>query len=219
MDKYLNLLKNVELFDGISEKQILILLNCFSAKIVHYNKNDIVILNGNEITDIGIVLTGQVQIVKEDYFGNRNILANIGKGNLFGEVYAFAKTKNISVSVYSVADSDILFIDYNKIISPCEKACVFHNKIIYNMLHIIATKNYMLNEKIEYMSKRTIREKLLSYLSSQAQKNNNKEFSIQFNRQELADYLSVDRSAMSKELGKLRDEGLLIFYKNCFKLL
>lgn len=219
MDKYLSFLTKVNLFEGINEGQLSILLTCFSAKIVDYSKNDIILLNGNKIKDIGIVLKGQVQVVKEDFFGNRNILANIEKGNIFGEVFVFANSKNTPVTVYSNTESTILFINYNKIISPCEKACGFHNKLIYNMLHILAIKNFELNQKIEYMSKRSIREKLLAYLSSEAQKNGSNKFSISYNRQELADFLSVDRSALSKELSKLRDENFLIFNKNQFKLL
>ncbi|NLL71628.1 MAG: Crp/Fnr family transcriptional regulator [Epulopiscium sp.] len=219
MKKYLHLLKSIALFENIEESDLLTLLLCLSARVSHYYKNQAVFVNGEKITSIGIVLSGQVQIVKEDYYGNRCIVANLDKGHLFGETFVFANTKTLPVSVYSTAESDILFINYHKIITPCSKACHFHNKLIYNMLHILAMKNITLNQKIEFMSKPTTREKLLAYLSYEAQKANSNSFHIPFNRQELADYLSVNRSAMSAELCKLRDDKILNFNRNWFELL
>lgn len=219
MKKYLKLLKSVALFEEIESFELQSLLSCLSAKVVNYNKNQAIFINGETITNIGIVLSGQVQIVKEDYYGNRCIVANIQEGKLFGETFAFTNTKTLPVSVFSTTESDILFIDYKKIVSPCSKACPFHNKLIYNMLHILAMKNIMLNQKIEFTSKHTTREKLLAYLSYEAQKANSNTFYIPFNRQELADYLSVNRSAMSTELCKLRDDKILNFKRNWFELL
>lgn len=219
MQKYMNVLKTVGLFDGIEETNLNALLSCLSAKSVHYGKNQYVYLSGEGFEGMGIVLGGLVQVVKEDFYGNRLIIAEVGVGHIFGETFACADIKTLPVSVYAAAESDILFIDYRRLISPCSNTCSFHSRLIYNMLRIVAMKNIMLNEKIDVMSKRTTRDKLLTYLSGEAQRTGSGSFEIPFNRQELADYLSVDRSAMSAELGRMRDEGIIKFEKSHFELL
>ena len=175
--------------------------------------------SGQHIARFGIVLSGQVQVVQDDYYGNRSILAHIGPGNLFGESFANGDIETLPVSVIATADSELLFIDCHKLASPCSRACVFHGKLIHNMLRIVSMKNVVLTQKLEFTSKRTTREKLLSYLSFEAQKTGGSSFLIPYNRQELADYLFVDRSAMSAELSKLRNDGILKFDKNRFELL
>lgn len=219
MKKYLEILKTVRLFKGIEESNLMSLLACLSGKLQHYEKNQIVLMSGESTNSFGIVLAGQIQIVQEDYYGNRSILAKTGVGNLFGESFACAQTKDLPVSVIATTESKLLFIDCRRLATPCANSCAFHSQLIQNMLHITAMKNISLMQKIEFISKRTTREKLLAYLSSEAQKTGSSCFSIPFNRQELADYLSVDRSAMSAELSKLRDDGILKFYKNNFELL
>ncbi|MDD3173791.1 MAG: Crp/Fnr family transcriptional regulator [Herbinix sp.] len=219
MRKYLGALKSVPLFDGISEEDIQSLMTCLMAKVIHYEKNQSVLMYGDNTNHFGIVLSGNVQIIKEDYYGNRCIVARIEEGMLFAETFAFAGIKKLPVSVITTTESDLLFIDYRKLITSCTEACSFHSRIIYNMLHIVAMKNIILSQKIEFTSKRTTREKLLSYLWAEAQKAGCNTFTIPFNRQELADYLSVDRSAMSAELCKLRDDKMIKFNKNLFELL
>jgi CRP-like cAMP-binding protein len=219
MKKYLEILKKVKLFKGIEESNLMALLSCLSGKLQHYEKNEIVLMSGESTNSFGIVLAGEIQIVQEDYYGNRCILAKTGVGNLFGESFACAQTKNLPVSVIATTESDLFFIDCRKLASPCANSCTFHSSLIQNMLHITAMKNISLMQKIEFITKRTTQEKLLAYLSSEAQRAGSNCFSIPFNRQELADYLSVDRSAMSAELGKLRDDGILKYNKNYFELL
>lgn len=219
MEKYFGAIKSADLFKDIEQSNFKSLLACLSARITHYSKNQTVFTNDSNVKRIGIVLLGQIRIIKEDYYGNRNIISDIEAGDLFGETLAFADVDSLSVSAYCVTDSDILFVDYRKIFSPCCKACVFHNKLTYNMLHIIALKNISLNQKIEIISRRSTSEKILAYLSAEAQRAGSNSFSIPFNRQELADYLYVDRSAMSSELSKLRDKGVLNYSKNRFELL
>lgn len=219
MKKYIEILENVRLFSDIDKNELLSLLDCLNVTVRTYKKGESIFLYGDKVDYLGIVLTGLVQVVKEDYYGNRSILANIQKSNLFGEVFAFSTVEKVPVSVFAIEDSKVLLINYEKIIKPCSNSCSFHGKLIYNMLHIISDKNLLLNEKIEYLSKPTTREKLLSYLSEQAKRNNSNEFHIQFNRQELADYLSVNRSAMSSELSKLKEEGIIEYKKNYFKII
>lgn len=219
MIKYLNVLKALDLFKDIDEKDLLPLLSCLSVKESHYEKGQTVFYSGEKIKKFGIVLSGQVQIIQEDYYGNRNILANLDAGDLFGESYAFSEAAILPVSVITTADSDILFIDCIKVTIPCSHACGFHSRLIQNMLSIVSMKNVLLTQKIEYTAKRTTREKLLAYLSAEAKKAGCNRFCIPFNRQELADFLFVERSAMSAELSKLRDDGFLTFHKNQFELL
>lgn len=220
MKDYLDALKSAALFKGIDESDLQPLLSCLSAKVAHYEKGQAVFLCGEKIERFGIVLMGEVQVVQEDYHGNRSILAKIGVGNLFGESFACcAETQTLPVSVIATTESELLFIECRKLAAPCTSACVFHSRLIQNMLNIVSMKNISLTQKIEFTSKRTTREKLLAYLSVEVQKAKSGRFSIPFNRQELADYLCVDRSAMSAELSKLRDDGILNFHKNQFELL
>lgn len=218
MDKYLEVMKKCPLFAGIAETDLRTLLGCLSATERHYKKNSFIFMTGDDVTVIGIVLTGNVHIIQEDFWGNRAILAGIEAGGLFGEAFSCAETARIPVSALAVQPSDILLIDYRRIITTCSSACAFHTELIQNMLRILAGKNVMLTRKMEFLTRRTTRDKLLSYLSAQAQQAGSNEFTIPFNRQELAEYLSVDRSAMSSELSKMRDNGILSFQRNQFKL-
>lgn len=219
MKEYHTILSKVELFDGIEETDYEAILSCLSAKAVRYEKNQTVFLKGDNVIQVGIILSGQVQVIKEDYYGNRSIMAKLDQGALFGETFICADIKKLPVSVFTTAESNILFIDYHRLIHTCTNTCAFHSRLIYNMLGIVARKNIMLNQKIEFMTKRTTREKLLAYLAAEAQKAGSGSFTIPYNREGLADYLSVDRSAMSAELGRMRDDGLIRFQKNNFTLL
>jgi len=219
MKKNYSILKHVPLFEGISETDYPSILSCLSAKTVHYDKNQTIFLQGDEASYVGILLSGNAQVTKEDYYGNRSILTNLEAGMLFGEAFVCADIKKLPVSVFSTTESEVLFIDYQKLTTSCTQACSFHNKMIHNMLSILAMKNILLNQKIEFITKRSTKEKLLTYLSFEASKAGANHFTIPYDRQELADYLSVDRSAMSAELCKLRDEGILHFSKNKFELL
>lgn len=219
MKKYLNVMKTVALFRGIGELELLPLLSCLSANRAHYEKGQTILFSGDRIEQFGIVLSGQVQIVQDDYYGNRSILAEVSQGHLFGESFVYSEIKMLPVSVITSTESEVLFIDCHKLAAPCAKACDFHSRLIQNMLNIISMKNISLTQKIEFVSKRTTREKLLAYLSVEAKKAGSNHFSIPFNRQELADYLFVERSAMSAELSKLRDDGVLKYNKNKFELM
>ncbi|MDD3064270.1 hypothetical protein SDC9_85378 [bioreactor metagenome] len=219
MKNCLDVLKTVKLFDGIEDSDLPPLLSCLCAKSIHYEKGQTVFFSGESIERFGIVLSGQVQVVQDDYYGNRSILGKIDIGNLFGESFACAEIKALPVSVITTTESEILFIDCHRLAVPCAKACGFHGRLIQNMLRIVSQKNISLTQKIEFTSKRTTREKLMAYLSAEAKKTGSSSFNIPFNRQELADFLSVERSAMSAELSKLREDGILSYHKNQFELL
>ncbi len=217
MKNTFNIIKSNPLFDGIAFSDFEKMFDCLSAKTVLYKKNDIILLSGDTTDFVGLVLSGSVKIIKEDIDGKIMILTELAVSELFGEVFACAGVDHAPVTVQAAEDSEILFINYKRIITSCSSACLFHTKLIENMLRLIAKKNLMLNQKIEILSKRTTREKLLSYFN--IQRGMAKKFTIPFNREELAHYLCVDRSAMSNELCKMRDEGLIRFYRNEFELL
>ncbi len=218
MNEY-KVLERSALFSGIEKTNLLAMLKCLSAKSMVYEKDEYVVSAGESVSKIGIVLSGSVDLIKEDYWGNRTIFARAGAGEMFGEAFSCSESKIMPLSVVALERSQILFIDYRKIITTCSSSCEFHTRLISNMLRILAEKNILLMQKMEHITKRGMREKILSYLSEQAVLQKSNTIAIPFNRQELADFLSVDRSAMSKELCRMRDEGMLEFRKNRFTLL
>ncbi|NLH00631.1 MAG: Crp/Fnr family transcriptional regulator [Clostridiales bacterium] len=218
MKKYFNIIKKSPLFSGVSDEELEIMLKCLSASIQDYSKGQFILRSGDNVSSVGMVLSGSVHIIKEDFWGNRNIISASAPGQLFAETYAFAHGAPLNVSAVAEEPSTVLFFDAHRILTVCSSACGFHTKLIRNLLSVFAEKNLILNEKLTHMTQRTTREKLLSYLSSEAVRHGSPSFEIPFNRQQLADYLSVDRSSMSNELCKMRDEGILSFKKNSFVL-
>lgn len=211
-------IKNCPLFSGLEEAEISTLLDCFKAEAKSCHKDDFIFTAGENLRRIGVVLSGGVNILREDFWGDRAILAHMGPGDIFGEAFACAGVEKFPVSVAAAEASEILLIDPQKMLAPCSKTCGFHSKLIDNLLRILARRNVLLVQKMEHLTRRSTREKLLSYLSTQARQAGKNIFSIPFNRQELADYLSVDRSAMSAELSKMRGEGIIDFNRNEFEL-
>lgn len=218
MEKYLPILKKSYLFMGMTDTEIINILKCLSSYKKSYIKNSFISRIGDILLDMGMVIYGSIHLIKEDYWGNRTIIAKIENGQVFGETYACLESEPLNVSIIAAENTEILFMNIKRILTICTSACNFHSRLISNLLKVIASKNLDLTNKVEHISKRTTREKLLSYLSQQAQKNKSNSFEIPFNRQQLADYLSVDRSAMSNELCKMRDQGILQFNRNKFKL-
>lgn len=218
MEEYLPVLKKSSLFSGVRPDEISVMLKCLSARLKHFKKEEFIIRSGDYIHSVGMVLSGTALIIQEDFWGKRTIISEVLPGTLFAETYACLSSKPIEMSVISDSECDVLFLDFNKILTVCTSACVFHTRLIQNLLSSIAGRNLTLTKKMQHMSKKTIREKLLSYLSTESLKNNASTFDIPFNRQQLADYLSIDRSALSNELSKLQAEGILIYKKNRFTL-
>jgi CRP-like cAMP-binding protein len=207
------------LFESIAEKDLAALLNCLNAHKRNVKKGSYIFTAGDTVNSVGILLSGRLHIVVDDFWGNRSIVSTIEPGELFGEVFAFSVTEEVPISVTAAIESEIILIDYKKTITTCTSACVFHTLLIRNMLKNLAQKTFFLMQKMDFITQRTTREKLLSYLSTYAQQVKKDEFEIPFNRQELADYLSVERSALSAELCRMRDEEIISFNKNKFKLL
>ena len=219
MKKYIPVLKRTKLFSGVGEEDISSLLSCLGARKKEYKKGEYILREGECISDIFILVEGKIHIQKDDYWGNRSILSVISVGEMFGEGYAAPESGALLNDVVAVEVSSVIFFDVKRILATCSSACRFHNMIVQNMFFAISDKNRKLVQKLGHMSGRTTRAKLISYLSEEAKRQGSSAFTVPFNRQQLADYLCVDRSAMSNELCKMRDEGMIRFEKSRFELL
>ena len=210
---------NSSLFHGIKPEDMKPMLSCIGYHIGTFKKGDIVAFEEENMKHIGIVMEGAVDMVKEDLWGNKTMLVRMRKNELFGETFT-CSSDNLSVVTFLVSeDAKILFLPFNRVMHSCTMACQFHHRLIENMVHIIAGKNRDLMRKVEVVSKRTIREKLLAYLSIQAQVQGSRYFEIPLGRVELAEYLCVDRSALTRELAKMKEDGLIDYDRNCFRML
>ncbi|MEA5050108.1 MAG: Crp/Fnr family transcriptional regulator [Oscillospiraceae bacterium] len=211
-------LSDTLLFRGTSREEIESMLGCLGASVKRYEKGQTILRAGEPATSMGLVLAGGAHIESDDVWGNRSILAHVGPGQLFAETYACIPGEALLVNVIAAEKSEVLFLQASRLLSTCGNACAYHNRLIANLLQICARKNLELSRRILHTGARSIRGRLLSYLSEQAKLTGSFEFSIPFNRQQLADYLGVDRSALSNELSKMRAEGLLRCEKNAFSL-
>lgn len=218
MKKYIKVLKNTKLFSGVEEEEIEKMLVCLGAVSGTYKKGEYVLRAGEDVRSLAVLVEGNLHIQKDDYWGNRSIINRIAVGELFGEAYLSPSGGTLPHDVIAVEDSVTMFFDVCRILSTCPSACIFHSLTVRNLFFAISEKNRKLVTKLSYMSERTTRDKLLSYLSDEAKRQNSPNFTIPFNRQQLADFLSVDRSAMSNELCKMRDEGIVKFNRNSFIL-
>lgn len=219
MENYLPVLKKSNLFIGMEETEIEAMLRCLSARTQTFGRNETILRSGEQISSVGMVLSGLALIEKEDFWGNRSIISEISPGMIFAEAYACLSQVPIETNVIASEDTAVMFLNVKKILTVCTSACSFHSRLIQNLLTTIARKNITLTKKIQHISLKTIRDKLLSYLSTESLKAGKAVFEIPFNRQQLADYLSVDRSALSSEISKLQREGILSCNKNKFEIL
>ena len=218
MINFHSIMSQCPLFDGIEMEDLSAMMGCIGGKTATAQKNQSICREGDPATHVGMVLTGAVRLEREDYYGNRSIVAHIGPGELFGETYTCAGIKNLPISVVADEDSQVLLMDCRRITTTCSHACAFHSRIIFNLLRVVAGKNLVYDQKIQVTSRRTTREKLMTYLLNQAKLQGSNSFRIPYDRQELADYLEVDRSGLSAEISKLRKEGVLESEKNYFTL-
>ena len=218
MKDYLSVIRSSQLFSGVSEEEVIAMLSCLKAERKDFPKDAFLLRAGDTAESIGLVLSGSVLVIQEDIWGNRSILSKIGPGQTFAEVFACAPGSVLNVSVEAESTMTVMFLHIRRVLSVCPSACSHHSRIIRNLLGELAEKNLRLNEKLTHMGQRTTRAKLMSYFSAEAQRRGGYEFDIPFSRQQLADYLGVERSGLSLELGKMRDEGLLDFHKSHFLL-
>lgn len=218
MQKYISVLKQCGLFIEIADENMIPMLGCLGAKTITHKKDCTIFAEGTPAKQIGIVLSGAIQMVQDDFYGNRTIITQIEESGLFGEAFACAGTSTLPVSFIASKDSEIMLIDCSRINNTCCNACDFHKQIIFNLLHLVAKKNLDLHQKIEITSKRTTREKIMAYLLSVAKQTGSATFTIPYDRQGLADYFGVERSALSAEISKLRKDGFLECHKNQFTI-
>ncbi len=217
MKKYIQKLVNSKLFFNMVENEIESVLHCLSANVKSYKKGEYIFNVGDTIENIALIIMGNIHLEKEDFLGNKTILSHISENDIFGASYYY-NNEPISFNIISSSDSIIMFLNIKKAFDMSYRCCPLNIKISKNFIDIILRKNRTITKKIEHISQRTIRNKLVSYLSEEAFRNNSNSFYIKFNRQQLADYLCIDRSALSNELSKMRNEGILNFSKNYFEL-
>lgn len=218
MEAKKNVISEAELFRSISEEETEHILRCLSAVRKRYRKGATVFAAGDRARAMGLVLSGTIEIHRDDYWGDRQILGTAEPGELFGESYACMPGEPLMVTAEASSDSEVLFLEVGKILTVCSPACEFHSRLIHNLLYILAEKNLLLTRKIDHMGRRSIREKVMAYLSFQADSKKSSEFEIPFNRQQLADYLAVDRSALSAELSRMQKDGIIRYEKSRFTI-
>ena len=218
MKDFLPVLRSAPLFSGVSEEELTAILACLGAEVKHFPKDDFLLRAGDTAESIGLVLAGSVLVIQEDIWGNRYILSKTGPGQTFAAAYACAPGSLLNVSVAAETPAAAMFLNVRRVLTVCPSACVHHSRIIRNLLGELAEKNLRFGEKLTHMGQRSTRAKLMSYFSAEAQRLGKYEFDIPFSRQQLADYLAVERSGLSLELGKMKREGLLDFHKSHFVL-
>ena len=218
MEQYLFILRNSPFFQGMTEEEILSVLHCVSAVVQRKKKDEYILRVGDSTESMGLVLRGSVLVLQEDLWGHRNIIHRIGPGEYFAEPFAATAGSVLNVSVVADEDSEIMLLNMERFLRTCPHACAHHGRMVRNLVSVMARRVLDLNEKLTHMAKRSTREKLLSYLSAESMRQGKLSFTIPYDRQQLADYLSVERAAMSVELSKLQKEGLLKTNRNHFEL-
>ena len=209
MEKYITILSCCPRFAGVVPEEMGLMLNCLGAREREIPKGEPVFLEGDPAGFIGVALEGAVQVVRDDYYGTRSVLTVIQPGEIFGEAFSCAGVETMPVSAFALKGSKILWLDCKRMLTVCSNACQFHNRMVANLLQAVARKNLALSRKIQFMSQRTTKEKIMAYLLDQAKTQGSSEFTIPHDRQALADFLGVERSAMSAEIGKLKKAGIL----------
>lgn len=218
MKDFLSVIRSSQLFSGISENELMVMLSCLDTRKESLPKDTFLLRVSDTAESIGLVLSGSVLIIQEDIWGNRNILSKAGPGQTFAAAYACAPGSVLNVSVVSETPVTAMYLNVKRILNVCPSACTHHSRIIRNLLGELAEKNLRLGEKLTHMGQRSTRAKLMSYFSAEVQRLGKYEFDIPFSRQQLADYLAVERSGLSLELGKMKKDGLLDFHKSHFVL-
>lgn len=216
MEKYFSLLEHSPLFAGITEEEFSALLPALSGRTASYHKGELILRAGESVTSLGVVLEGRALVMQEDFWGNCSLLAVLDPGQCFAETFACVPNLPLNVSVAAETAAKVLFLNVSALLERESKED--HGKFSRNLLMEMSRKNVAFSQKLTHLGQRTTRAKLLSYLSAQAREHGGREFDIPFSRQQLADYLLVERSGLSQTLCAMRDEGLLEFHKNHFLL-
>lgn len=217
--KIIKIISNTNLFKGISEEDTGKLLRCFKCNIKDYENGQYIVFAGEELKEIGLIIRGEVSVLRENIDGTKTIMTLLKSGDTFGEVAAFNEESTWPSSISAQCDCTILFFNPQYIINPCSSSCAFHRKLISNTIKLISSKAKILNQKVEYLSIKSIRGKISKYILSEYKKSKNLYINSSLNREELANFFNITRPSLSRELCKMRDEGIIDFNKNNFKII
>jgi len=217
MDDHFDILKSVELFEGINTSDMRLMLDCVEAKIKTFKKGDILMIAGAKPLFVGVVISGEIHITREDIDGNRSLIAIIMPGQIFAEALCCADVPESPVTATAGTGSSVMLLNFSRLLRTCSNSCVFHSRLIQNMLRVTAKKNLLLQNRMEIISLKSIRAKVIRYLET-FKPEYGKEIAIPFNREQLADHLCVERSALSHELARMKSDGIIEYRKNKFIL-
>lgn len=218
MQQYLPLLQKTALFEGLSPAEIQAMLPCLSARVKTYTRGSYVFSAGDTVESVAILLAGQLHIRQDDYWGRRILVSIVQPGDMFGEAYALPGSGPIFQDAAVTEDSQVLFLDIERLLWPCTSGCDFHGRAMHNLYRAISQRNRHLLQRLFLVSRHSTREKVISYLSQEARRQQSSTLTLPLNRQQLADFLAVDRSALSAELSRMQKDGLITFRKNHFIL-
>jgi CRP-like cAMP-binding protein len=219
MEQYFPVIKSCALFHSMDEKEFGQLMSCLGAQVRSFKAEEYVFLAGDEINSIGVVLSGRIEIMKENLAGNKHILAILGPADMFAEGIVCTARRISPVTVQTKEEAKLLFIPYERVVKSCGSSCNFHISLIQNMMRVLGEKNMNLNRKLELLTLKGMREKIVSFLLNEAGERGSSIFQIMLNRSEMADFLNVSRTSMCRELARMKEEGLIDYYGNSFKLL
>ena len=217
--KYSDVLEKVDLFNNITFSELENMFFCLKPLIKEYKKDEIIALEGDDIKNFGVLLQGKLMLYKEKFDGTRVLLKAVYPGQLFGEIASFSEKRKWPVQVQVAKNSTVMFMPPEKITNTCTNLCRGHRMLTLNMIKIISKKAINLNKTIEYLSVKSIRQKITYYLLDQYKKSNSKNFMIDMNRNELSDYLNVTRPSLSREMANMKKEGLIDYHRSSIKLL
>ncbi len=206
------------LFDSISANELESMIHCLQPKVYTYKKNSYITIGGEPFTGLGVLLTGEAVVIKENVAGSRNVMTTLRAGHIFGEMIAFSSKKIWPASVFAQTPCSVIFLAPDKIAGSCANTCTGHTQLIKNMLSILSEKALLLNRKVEYLTISSMRGKISTYLLEQCRLAEKQVFNLSLSRNDLADFLNVSRTALSREMGRMRDEGLIEFYRTSIKI-
>ena len=210
---------DIPLFQGLEREEISEVLQKFHALIKHFPKSDYIYLAGDCVENLCVVLEGTVQMIKEDIWGEKSIIANLGAGSVFAENFLGKLGDRSVVSYFVASDSEILMLPLGRALYDVSAPSKASQRLMCNIVSVLADNNTRLIEKTEILCKKTLRSKILAYLEQEARNNDCRQITIPFNRTDLANYLDADRSALTRELARMREEGLIDYNKNTFTIL
>ena len=217
--KYIDSIMKNDLFKGIAKEAIMEMLACLQPAVYKAKKNDFIAMTGSSFNGIGIILHGEAIVIKENAAGKRVVMTYLMQGDMYGEMFAFSSLEDWPVSVQALSDCVVIQLSKGKIIGTCDHACSWHQSLIMNLMSIISEKALFLNKKVEYLSIKSMRGKLGKYFLEQSKRAGSNFFILPMNRGELADFLNVSRPSMSREMGRMRDEGVIEFHRSAVKII